>query len=95
MHPEVERLCDELHECIDLGPGENPDAMRTALSAVRTLRAAALWDYPVGLLLEVEVQLARWFSSENSRGTDQQHDRRENLLSHLSRIEDAWDRPAA
>jgi hypothetical protein len=95
MNPEVERLCDELHQYIDLGPGENPAAMRAALSAVRIMRASALWDYPIGLLIEVEVQLARWFSSENTAAPDQVHDHRENLLAHLARIEDAWDRPSA
>jgi hypothetical protein len=94
MNPdEVARTCDELHECVDHGPGENSEAFARALSAVRTLREAASWDYPVSILMEVEVQLARWFSPKKWRGSDD--GLRESLLDHISRLEDAWDRPRA
>jgi len=43
--------------------------------------------------MEVEVQLARWFSPEKWRGTHDGLHCRENLLDHISRLEDAWDRP--
>ena len=96
MNPdEVARTCDELHECVDQGPGENPGVFATALSAVRKLRAEASWDHPVSILMEIEVELARWFSPEKWRGTDDGLQCRENLLDHISRLEDAWDRPRA
>jgi hypothetical protein len=41
MNPEeVARTCDELHEYIDQGPGENPGVFARALSVVRRLRTA-------------------------------------------------------
>lgn len=92
---EVARACDELHECVDQGPGENPGALGRALSAIRVLRADASWEYPISILTEIELQLTRWFSSEVWRGTDEQLRCRENLLDHISRLEDAWDRPRA
>jgi hypothetical protein len=96
MNPdEVARTCDELHECVDQGPGENPEVFARALSAVRKLRAASSWDHPVSILMEIEVQLARWFSPEKWRGTDDGLHCRENLLDHISRLEDGWDRPRA
>jgi hypothetical protein len=96
MNPdEVARICDELHEYIDQGPGENPGVFATALSTVRRLRSAASWDYPLGVLMELEVQLARWFSPDKWRGTDDGLHCRENLLDHISRLEDSWDRPRA
>jgi hypothetical protein len=90
---EVARTCDELHECFDQGPGENYEASGRALSALSKLREAASWDYPVSILMELEVQLARWFSPKKWRGSDD--GLRENLLDHISRLEDAWDRPRA
>jgi hypothetical protein len=96
MNPdEVARICDELHEYIDRGPGENPGVFAAALSALRRLRAAASWDYPLSVLMELEVQLVRWFSPDKWRGTDGGQHSREDLLDHISRLEDAWDRPRA
>jgi hypothetical protein len=90
---EVTRECDELHACVDRGPGENPSVYATSLSAVRRLRTAASWDYPISILREIETQLARWFSPDKWRGPDDGQDARENLLNQISRLEDAWDRP--
>jgi hypothetical protein len=96
MNPEaVAKVCDELHENVDQGPGENPGALARALGTVRMLRAAASWDYPLAILTEIEVQLARWFSREEWRGTDEGRRCRETLLAHISKLEDAWERPRA
>jgi len=96
MNPdEVARICDELHEYVDQGPGENPGVFATALSALGRLRAAASWDYPLSVLMELEVRLARWFSPDKWRGTDDGQHSQEDLLDHISRLEDAWERPRA
>jgi hypothetical protein len=92
---EVSRICDRLHECIDEGPGENPAMFASALTAVRKLKAGASWEYPLSILAHVETQLARWFSPDHSRGEDRGHFCREDLLNHISKLEDAWDRPRA
>jgi len=96
MSPEeAERVCDRLHEYVDRGPGENPDAFSKALAAVRSLRADASSDYPLSLLAEIETQLGRWFSDRVLRGTDEALECRRDLLDHISRLEDAWDRLVA
>lgn len=96
MNPdEVARICDHLHECIDQGPGENPGVFASALSAVRRLRAGASWEYPLSILTYVEMQLARWFSPDELRGQDQGQFCRDDLLDHISQLEDAWERPRA
>jgi hypothetical protein len=93
MDPEeVARVCDDLHECIEQGPGENPDVFARALGALLTLRESVSWDYPLGLLMEIEVQLARWFSPRGFSADEQQRCR-EALLGDISRLEDAWNRP--
>lgn len=96
MNPdEASRICDELHKCVDQGPGENPRVFGAALSALRRLRANASWDYPLTILMELEVQLAKWFSPDKWRGTDDGQRSRDHLLNQISRLEDAWDRPNA
>jgi len=96
MNPEeVARTCDELHEYIDQGPGENPSVFARALTVVRRLRAAAAWDYPLTILGELEMQLAGWFSPDRWRGSDEGEGCRQALLSRLSSLEDAWERPRA
>jgi hypothetical protein len=96
MNPEeVARECDELHKCIEQGPGENPGVFAQALTSVRRLRAAASWDYPLNILTEVEVQLAHWFSPEKWRGPDDGASCRDNLLCQISRVEDGCNRPRA
>jgi hypothetical protein len=90
---EVTRQCDELHECIDQGSGENPGVYAASLSALRRLRAAASWDYPMSILCELEPQLARWFSPDKWRGTNDGQYARENLVNQISRLENDWDRP--
>jgi hypothetical protein len=96
MSPDdVARICDELHEYVDQGPGENPGVFATALNALRRLRAEASWDYPLSILMELEVQLARWFSPDKWRRNDTGQHSRDDLLDHISRLEDAWERPRA
>jgi hypothetical protein len=96
MNPEeVARTCDELHECIDQGPGENPGVFAQSLSAVRKLRAAAAWDYPIGILGQVEIQIARWFSPDLWQGEDEGAQARQDLIGNISKLEDAWERPRA
>ena len=90
---ELARACDELHNCVDQGPGENPGVFARALSAVRIMRGAASWDYPISILAEIEKQLARWFSLDKWRGTDDGYRSRQDLLNQISRLEDAWERP--
>jgi hypothetical protein len=92
---EASRICDELHEYLDQGPGENPKIFGTALNTLRRLRANASWDYPLTILMELEVQLARWFSPDKWRGADDGVRCREHLLDQISRLEDAWNRPSA
>lgn len=94
MNPdEVARTCDELHEYIDQGPGENPRGFASALGAIRRLRAAASWDYPLIILTRIEMQLAAWFSPDTARAADQGQRCRQALLGDISTLEEAWDRP--
>jgi hypothetical protein len=96
MNPdEASRICDELHEYVDQGPGENPRVFGTALNALRRLRANVSWDYPLSILMDLEVQFAGWFSPDKWRGTDDGLRSRDHLLNQISRLEDAWDRPRA
>jgi hypothetical protein len=96
MNPdEASRICDELHKYVDQGPGENPRVFGAALGALRRLRANASWDHPLTILLDLEVQIARWFSPEQWRGIDDRQHSRDHLLNQISRLEDAWNRPSA
>jgi hypothetical protein len=92
---EAERLCDELQECVDSGPGENPDSLRRALTVVRKLRHGATWDYPVTIVLELEAKLVRWFSPDSPREADAGEHSRQSLLEYIARLEGSWDRPRA
>lgn len=46
----VTQHCDMLRALIGVGPGDNPDILRKALGIVRSLYAAANWDYPQQIL---------------------------------------------
>ena len=92
---EVARTCDELHQYIDQGPGENPGVFARALDEVRRLRAAASWDHPLLILTQLEIQLAGWFSPDDWRGADAGARARQALLSRLSSLEDSWEQPRA
>lgn len=91
----VTRNCDELHVCVDHGPGEMPETFARALSAVRRLRADASWGYPIIILAEIETELARWFSPDKWRGSNDGHMAREKLLTQIARLEDAWEQLSA
>jgi hypothetical protein len=90
---EVAMACDELHECVDTGPGGDGSGFARALSVLRRLRSAASWDYPLGIVRDIEVRLARWFSADQWQGEDQGRTSRQDLLERISRLEDAWERP--
>jgi hypothetical protein len=95
MNPdEASRICDELHEYLDQGPGDNPRVFGIALNALRRLRANASWNYPVTILMDLEVQIARWFSPDGWRGNDDGLRCRDHLLGQISKLEDAWNRPS-
>jgi hypothetical protein len=90
---ELARSCDELHAYIDRGPGEDPGVFAASLGIVRRLRASASWDYPMALLTRIETRLASWFSPDKWRGDDEGLCCRLDLLSDISTLEDAWERP--
>jgi hypothetical protein len=87
---EMVRACDELHSRVDEGPGHNADALADSLKTLKRLRSAASWDYPLTLLEQIELLLMHWFSGKLQRVTS-----RQTLLEHISRLEDAWERPQA
>ncbi len=87
---ELVRACDELHACLDEGPGQNPSALAESLKTLRRLQASVSWDYPRTLLAQIESELELWFS-----GQPQSPSSRQVLLDHISRLEDAWERPRA
>ena len=85
---ELVRACDELHSQVDEGPGQNTTAHAAALNTLKRLRSAASWDYPLTLLEQIESLLMAWFSGKLQRASS-----RQTLLEHISRLEDAWERP--
>ena len=90
---EVSRACDELHQAVDQGPGNNPGVYATTLSIISHLKAEAGWDYPVKLLSELELLIAPWFNRRSPSTADHDQDRRDALLELISKVEDAWERP--
>jgi hypothetical protein len=90
---EVAMACDELHECVDTGPGGDASGFARSLSVLRRLRSAAPWHYPQEILTDIEVRLARWFGPDQWQGEDQGRTSRQELLERISRLEDAWERP--
>jgi hypothetical protein len=90
---EVSCACDELHQAIDQGPGNNPGVYATSLSIIGRLKAAAGWDYPVTLLGTLEIQMARWLKRGSSSIGGDDEVCRAVLLGLISKIEEAWERP--
>lgn len=94
MNPEqLARTCDELHACIDRGPGESPRGFASALTGVRRMRAAASWDDPLIILTRIEMGLATWFSPNKWRAADEGQGCPQALLRNLSTLEETSDRP--
>ena len=91
---EVSCACDELHQAIDQGPGDNPGVYATSLTIIGRLKAAARWDYPVRLLSELETLMAQWLNRRSSStAVGDEACRRNALLELISKVEDAWERP--
>ena len=90
---EVSCACDELHQAIDQGPGNNPGVYATSLSIIGRLKAAAAWDYPVKLLSELETLMAQWLNRRSPSTGVGDEDCRNGLLELISKVEDSWARP--
>jgi hypothetical protein len=83
--------CDALRDLIGVGPGDNPDILRKALDIVRSLRAAAEWEYPRQILEDLKVRLLAWFSDRRWRSDDAEL--RRSLLQHVDQLPLSWDQP--
>lgn len=88
----VTEHCDTLRDLIGVGSGNNPDALREALGVVRSLRAAAEWEYPRHILEDLRVRLRAWFSDRQWRGDDAEL--RRSLLQHVDQLPPSWKQPA-
>lgn len=88
----VKALCEALRDSIDMGPGDNPEILREALRSVRSLQAAAEWDYPRQILQDLKVRLLAWFSAREWRGDDAEL--RRSLLQHVDQLPPSWKPPA-
>lgn len=84
----VKEHCDTLRDLIGVGPGDNPEILRKALGIVRSLRAAAEWDYPPLILADLKVRLLAWFSDRQWRGDDAEL--RRSLMQHIDQLPPAW-----
>jgi hypothetical protein len=89
----VKEHCDVLRDLISAGPGDHPDILRKALAIVRSLRAAAEWDYPRQILEDVKVRLLVWFSDRQWRGDDAEL--RRSLLQHVYQLLESWEQPVS
>lgn len=87
----VRQLCDELRDLIDLGPGRNVEVSRKALGTVRTLRAAAEWEFPRQILDDLKERLIFWFSDRQFHGDNAE--RRKALVKHLAELCASWNAP--
>ncbi len=84
---EVVRTCDELHACIEQGPGERPDVLARCLSLLEELRQHTAAPDPLEELRALEAQLRAWFSP-GPRADDEAA--RMRLLSGVSDLEETW-----
>lgn len=87
----VKEQCDVLRDLIDLGSGDNPEVLRRALGIVRSLRAAAEWDYPRQILDDAKERLRAWVSNRKWRGDEAEL--RRSLLQYLDELPPSWERP--
>jgi hypothetical protein len=85
--------CNMLRDLIGAGAGDNPDILSRALDIVRSLRAAAEWDYPREILEDVKVRLGAWFSDRQWRGDNAEL--RRSLLQHVDQLPLAWNQPVS
>jgi len=92
---EVARACDELHEYIELGPGEDQEILGRALRTLGRLKASAPWEYPRTVLEDLETRVATWFSPAPGGGFGAEEHHRQALLEQLGELEDSWSRPRA
>jgi len=83
--------CDALRDLIGVGPGDNPEILRKALGIVRSLRAAAEWDYPRQILEDLKARLLAWFSDRQWRGDEAEL--RRSLLQHVDQLPPSWEQP--
>ena len=81
--------CSILRDLVGAGPSENPEILSKALDVVRSLGAAAEWDYPQQILEEVKIRLVAWFSDRQWQGDDA--DLRCSLLRHVHQLPRSWD----
>ena len=88
----VKEHCDTLRDLIGVGPGDNPEILRKALSIVRSLRAAAEWDYPRQILEDLRGRLRAWFSDRQWQGDEAEL--RRSLLQHVDQLQPSWKQPA-
>ena len=86
---ESQDRCDELRDLVDLGPGRNGEVLRKALGTVRTLRAAAEWEYPRQILDDLKERLSIWFSARMIRGDNAEL--RKALLQDLTQLCTSWE----
>lgn len=84
---EVVRTCDELHACIEQGPGDRPDVLARFLSLLEELRQHTAVPDPLEELRALEAQLRDWFSRA-PRADDEAA--RVRLLSRVSDLEEVW-----
>ena len=87
----VREHCHTLRDLIGTGPGDNPDNLRKALGIVRSLHAAAEWEYPRQILEDLKVRLLGWFSDRQWQGDNAEL--RRSLLQHVDQLPLSWDQP--
>ena len=89
---EVLRTCDELHACIEQGPGEQPGLLGRCLGMLRELREQAGGRYRLERVRDLELLITAWFSPAVRPGDEAA---RERLLAAVSGLEESWQDPGA
>ena len=87
----VRERCEELRDLVDLGPGSNAEILRKALGTVRALLAAAEWEFPRQILIDLKERLIAWFSDRLIRGDVAEL--RSALMQDLVRLCASWEAP--
>jgi hypothetical protein len=86
---ETDRLCEQLYACIAMGPGDTPDAMKTARGIIQQFRYATPWAYLICVAGELESEFERWFSPRRWRGHDAGQSLKGQLYADISRLKSA------